>query len=56
VEVKVRLGQRNNGEVQVLSGPAQDAMVVVAGQLKLRNGVAVDISRQQQARGPAGNT
>ena len=56
VEVKVRLGRRGNGEVQVLTGLPADAMVVVAGQLKLRNGIAVAVSRQQQARGPAGNS
>ncbi len=56
VEARVTLGRRGNGEVQVLSGLAQNAVVVVAGQLKLRNGVAVDVARQQQAAGPAGNT
>lgn len=56
VEIKVRLGRRENGEVQVLSGLTPEAMVVVAGQLKLRNGALVTVSPQQQARGLAGNT
>lgn len=56
VEVKVRLGRRGNGEVQVLSGLSADAVVVVAGQLKLRNGLAVSVAGSKQARGPAGNS
>ncbi len=39
--VKVEIGQRREGQVQVLSGLAADEAVVVAGQLKLRDGIPV---------------
>ncbi len=47
VEKKVTLGKRDGGNVQILSGLSADAMVVVAGQLKLRNGVAVEVVQSQ---------
>lgn len=43
VEVKVELGNRNNGMVEILDGLAEDAMVVTAGQQKLKNGSPVEI-------------
>jgi membrane fusion protein (multidrug efflux system) len=43
VEVKVKLGERRGAEVEVLEGIAPNAQVVTAGQLRLRNGVAVEI-------------
>ncbi|MBN8912745.1 MAG: efflux transporter periplasmic adaptor subunit, partial [Rhizobiales bacterium] len=43
VEVKVELGNRNNGMVEILDGLAEEAMVVTAGQQKLKNGSAVEI-------------
>ena len=43
VETKVTLGKREAGKVQVISGLHGDAIVVVAGQLRLRNGVAVEV-------------
>jgi len=43
VEAKVKLGERRGAEVEVLEGLAPNAQVVTAGQLKLRNGVAVEI-------------
>ena len=42
VETKVRLGQRSNGRVEVLEGVKADAIVVTAGQHKLKNGSLVD--------------
>ncbi|MDQ0513103.1 efflux RND transporter periplasmic adaptor subunit [Ancylobacter amanitiformis] len=43
VETKVTLGQRLAGEVEVLSGIAAGASVVIAGQGRLRNKAAVEI-------------
>lgn len=42
VEAKVRLGQRSNGRVEVLEGVRPDAVVVTAGQQKLKDGSLVD--------------
>jgi membrane fusion protein (multidrug efflux system) len=43
VEVKVKLGERRGAEVEVLEGIAPDALVVTAGQLRLRSGAAVEV-------------
>ena len=43
IEVKVKLGERKGAEVEILEGLTPDAQVVTAGQLKLRNGVTVEI-------------
>lgn len=43
LETKVELGARNKGLVEVLSGLTEDAMVVVAGQQKLRHGSPVEV-------------
>jgi len=43
VEVKVKLGERRGAEVEVLEGLVPNAVVVTAGQLKLRNGAAVEV-------------
>ena len=43
VESKVTLGKRENGTVQVLSGLSAGSTVVVAGQLKLRDGATVEV-------------
>jgi membrane fusion protein (multidrug efflux system) len=43
VEVKIKLGERRGAEVEVLEGLAPNALVVAAGQLRLRNGAAVEI-------------
>lgn len=42
-EVKVTLGGRHDGMVEVLEGLAEDAMVVTAGQQKLQDGSPVEI-------------
>ena len=51
VETRVTLGKRDSGKVQVLSGLEANSMVVVAGQLKLRNGAAVEVVRSQSRPG-----
>lgn len=43
VEAKVRLGDRANAEVQILDGLAGDAMVVTAGQQKIKDGASVTV-------------
>jgi membrane fusion protein (multidrug efflux system) len=43
IEAKVTLGNRNKGMVEILDGLADEAMVVTAGQQKLRNGSPVEI-------------
>jgi membrane fusion protein (multidrug efflux system) len=43
VEVKVKLGERRGPEVEILEGLTPGTLVVTAGQLKLRNGVTVEI-------------
>jgi len=42
--VKVQLGERRGGEVRVVSGLKPDDHVVVAGQARLRDGVAVRVA------------
>jgi membrane fusion protein (multidrug efflux system) len=41
--VKVKLGDRRGAEVEILEGIAPNTQIVTAGQLKLRNGAAVEI-------------
>ena len=41
---KVEIGQRRDGKAEVVQGVAPDDMIVTAGQLKLRDGVAVRIA------------
>jgi membrane fusion protein, multidrug efflux system len=43
VEAKVKLGERKGAEVEVLEGLAAGADVVTAGQLKLRDGLQVEV-------------
>ena len=42
--VRVEIGQRRDGNVEILRGVAPDEMVVTAGQLKIRDGVAVRLA------------
>jgi membrane fusion protein (multidrug efflux system) len=42
--VKVEVGQRGDGRVEILSGVAPDDMVVTAGQLKIREGTPVQVA------------
>jgi membrane fusion protein (multidrug efflux system) len=43
IETRVRLGERLGPEVEILEGVLPNTQVVTAGQLKLRNGVAVEV-------------
>ncbi len=43
VETKVALGNRGDGEVEITEGLLPKAVVVIAGQQKLRDGAAVDV-------------
>jgi membrane fusion protein (multidrug efflux system) len=43
VETKVQLGLRKAGEVEILKGLDPDTTVVTAGQLRLRDGVSVEV-------------
>jgi len=43
VETKVSLGARREGEVEITEGLADDAIIVTAGQTRLRNGAAVEV-------------
>jgi membrane fusion protein (multidrug efflux system) len=43
VEVKVELGNRHDGMVEIVGGLSEDAMVVTAGQQKLKHGSPVEI-------------
>jgi len=43
IEAKVELGARRDGLVEIVDGLSEDAMVVTAGQQKLKDGSAVEI-------------
>jgi len=43
IEVKVKLGSRSTGLVEILDGLSEEAMVVTAGQQKLKDGSPVEI-------------
>ncbi|MGQ0672620.1 MAG: efflux RND transporter periplasmic adaptor subunit [Hyphomicrobium sp.] len=43
VERQVQLGERKNGEVEIVQGLEAQATIVVAGQQKLRNGAEVEV-------------
>jgi membrane fusion protein (multidrug efflux system) len=51
---RVEIGQRGDGKVEIRQGVGPEDVVVVAGQLKLRDGVAVALSRPL-AQAAAGN-
>jgi membrane fusion protein (multidrug efflux system) len=42
-EARVEVGERRNGEVEILQGLLADTAVVTAGQQKLRNGADVEV-------------
>jgi membrane fusion protein (multidrug efflux system) len=54
---KVVIGQRGAGEAEILSGLNPDDLVVIGGQMKLRDGAAVNVINPGQGLppGPAGN-
>jgi len=51
--VKIAVGQRRDGVVQVLNGLAPNDVVVTAGQLKIRDGVPVSVASNATAASPA---
>lgn len=53
VEAAVKLGARQNAEVEIIEGLEPSATVVVAGQQKLRNGSSVEVIEGAQPRAPA---
>jgi membrane fusion protein (multidrug efflux system) len=53
VEVKVKLGERRGAEVEIVEGLAPGTLVVTAGQLKLRDGMAVEIDKGAPEPGDA---
>src|SRR5207253_8536311 len=46
---KVDIGQRREGKAEIMKGLADGDLVVTAGQLKLREGVAVQVAAQANA-------
>jgi membrane fusion protein, multidrug efflux system len=44
VRGKVEIGQRRDGKAEIVSGIAADELIVTAGQLKLRDGVPVQVA------------
>jgi membrane fusion protein (multidrug efflux system) len=43
METKVKLGERRGAEVEIVEGVAPNAQLVTAGQLKLRDGISVEV-------------
>jgi membrane fusion protein (multidrug efflux system) len=55
VRTRVEVGQRRDAKVELVSGVAKDDLVVVAGQLKLRDGVPVAIAGGEAGNGAPAN-
>ena len=53
-EARVKLGERKNAEVEVLTGLVPNSVVVTAGQQKLRDGAAVEVVPSTGVRKPTG--
>ena len=53
IETRVKLGERHGAEVEILEGVLPNTQVVTAGQLRLRNGVAVEVIDPVIDSGPA---
>jgi len=51
VRTPVAVGQRRDGRVEILKGVAAGDTIVIAGQLKLRDGTAVTLAAAQSTRG-----
>ena len=49
VEKEIRIGERRDGDMEVLSGLKGDEQIVVRGLQSLRNGVAVKLERTSPA-------
>jgi membrane fusion protein (multidrug efflux system) len=43
METKVKLGERRGAEVEIVEGVVPNTQLVTAGQLKLRNGIGVEV-------------
>lgn len=43
METKVKLGERRGAEVEIVEGIVPNTQIVTAGQLKLRNGISVEV-------------
>jgi membrane fusion protein (multidrug efflux system) len=41
VQTKVRIGQRRQGQVEIIDGLARDSIIVTEGTVKVRDGAAV---------------
>ncbi len=61
-ETRVKIGERSNGEVEIVEGLLGDSTIVVAGQQRLRDGSPVEIvptaaaQRAPGTKAPANNT
>ena len=53
---KIEIGQRREGKVEVMNGLSPEDIVVTAGVIKLREGVAVTIANATPASPPVGKT
>ena len=53
---KIEIGQRREGRVEVVNGLAPEDVVVTAGVIKLREGVAVTIANTDPATAPVGKS
>jgi membrane fusion protein, multidrug efflux system len=51
---KIEIGQRAEGRVEVVNGLAADDVVVTAGVIKLREGVAVNVANMPAPAQPVG--
>ena len=51
--VKVEIGQRRDGKVEIVTGIARDDVVVTAGQSRLRDGTPVTLAGADAAKGAA---
>ena len=47
----VKLGERQPGKVEILSGVEEGDTIIVSGQLKIQNGAPVDIANEKEAGG-----
>jgi membrane fusion protein, multidrug efflux system len=52
METKVKLGERRGAEVEIVEGVTPNTQLVTAGQLKLRNGVSVEVIESEAAPAP----
>ncbi len=54
LRIKVETGQRRDSQVEIVTGVEKDAVVVTAGQAKLRDGSPVKIAGKEPAQGAPG--